>query len=309
MPPRGSQGYDFSTIFSHYVLFVTLVLALVGWFTAVIGQIVATAHYGHRSVGPAWFAIFLQLFLTAGVVHTLATDSIAMHRFQIAVFAAVALVLAVIIVDDTIYADAPSLSATGAGWMLIAAADILWCLFFTSEEDSLQLHLFNYLGNGGLTSPGRHRRRTNRSGDMGGIGNSNYGSYGGGGIDSTGVGMVAPLGAVRSNSMVGGNVTKESGTNGVLNQDTPLMTGAALGDTSAGSMQSPAEQGKVGEGEGFAYKAKALYAYTASLDDPNEISFSKGEILEILDNAGKWWQARKADGSRGIAPSNYLQIV
>ncbi len=91
----------------------------------------------------------LQLFLTAGVVHTLATDSIAMHRFQvstfgcfmiwfsddlfcdfcqIAVFAAVALVLAVIIVDDTIYANAPSLSATGAGWMLIAAADVS-CFF------------------------------------------------------------------------------------------------------------------------------------------------------------------------------------
>ncbi len=38
------------------------------------------------------------------------------------------------------------------------------------------------------------------------------------------------------------------------------MARTALGDTSAGSMQSPAEQSKVGEGEGFAYKAKALYA-------------------------------------------------
>jgi hypothetical protein len=36
------------------------------------------------------------------------------------------------------------------------------------------------------------------------------------------------------------------------------MTGAALGDTSTGSTQSPAEQGKAGEGEGFAYKGKAL---------------------------------------------------
>jgi len=46
--------------------------------------------------------------------------------------------------------------------------------------------------------------------------------------------------------------------NGALNQNTPLMTGATLGDMSTGSIQSPAEQGKVGEGEGFTYKGKAL---------------------------------------------------
>ena len=37
----------------------------------------------------------------------------------------------------------------------------------------------------------------------------------------------------------------------------------------------------------------------ASPDDPNEISFSKGEVLEILDKNGKWWQARKSDGTVG----------
>lgn len=38
---------------------------------------------------------------------------------------------------------------------------------------------------------------------------------------------------------------------------------------------------------------------TASPDDPNEISFSKGEILDIVDNTGKWWQAEKEDGTLG----------
>jgi SHO1 osmosensor len=68
----------------------------------------------------------------------------------------------------------------------------------------------------------------------------------------------------------------------------------------------------------YPYKAKALYACacqngpafafdlktyhtidTASPDDPNEISFSKGEVLDIIDKNGKWWQARKEDGTVG----------
>ena len=38
---------------------------------------------------------------------------------------------------------------------------------------------------------------------------------------------------------------------------------------------------------------------TASPDDPNEVSFSKGEILDIIDKNGRWWQVRKEDGTVG----------
>ena len=114
---------------------------------------------GHTVVGSLWFAIFLQLFLILGVVHTLATDSIAMHRFQISVFGAIAIVFAVEGINSSIYSTLSSVDAIAAGWFITAVVDILWTLYFTSEEDSLMLYVFNSLGTGGLTGPGRRRRR------------------------------------------------------------------------------------------------------------------------------------------------------
>ncbi|KAJ7260879.1 hypothetical protein B0H12DRAFT_362209 [Mycena haematopus] len=63
------------------------------------------------------------------------------------------------------------------------------------------------------------------------------------------------------------------------------------------------------KGEIYQCKAKALYSYTASEDEPDDLSFSKDEILDIVDRQDEWWKAKKADGSVGNVPSNFLLIV
>ena len=71
----------------------------------------------------------------------------------------------------------------------------------------------------------------------------------------------------------------------------------------------PASSAPLETGMGSVQRAEALYSYKASEDDPTEISFTKGDILQIVDSSGKWWQAQRPNGELGIVPSNYLRLI
>ncbi|KZS93192.1 hypothetical protein SISNIDRAFT_103919 [Sistotremastrum niveocremeum HHB9708] len=323
MAHRGHDGYDFTPVLTNYFFLFTTILAVAAWFIAFIGQAVATADRGNGAVGVMWFAIFLQLALILGVLHTLASDAIGLHRFQISVFGAVAIVFSVFGVNEGIFTTIGSLDAMAAGWLVLAIVNILWVLYFTSEEDSLVLHVFNLLGTGGLTPPRRGGRRHSRTSSGQGMQvNGAYGAYGSGGIGSATnggfdmKGSTGPQGTIgnandlagRSNPNLGGSL----GPTGMDGQDAaPLMgnTGNSPASGPPAGLAVTTPEPNRDTGEAYMYRAKALYTYQASPDDPNEISFQKGEVLDILDKQGKWWQSRKADGTSGIAPSNYLQIV
>lgn len=206
-----------------------------------------------------------------------------MHRFQISVFGAVAIVFAVIGVNEGIFTGVASLDAMAAGWLILAIVDILWVLYFTSEEDSLCLHVFNSLGTGGLTPPRRRRTRGQSVGNNLGAGNgySNYAAGGGIGNDpyevKLGNGAFGGSAGIRSQnsfhagSLDGGIMNRSMGAASVHNTppgggavsiggadnnapNSPLMAGIGAGNT--GSAPSDPSQ----QSESYAYKAKALYA-------------------------------------------------
>jgi len=260
-----------------------------------------------------------------------------MHRLQISVFGAVALVFAVEGANVGLFADGiGSLQAMGAGWLVLSMVDILWVLYFTSEDDSLALHIFNSFGTGGLTPPSRRRRSPRGTSiHMNSPGNGYAAPYSAGGA-GIGPGIydakIAGNGSFHepiepaTRSIGGGSITNGptsiGGGGSIRNESTvgsPMMSSGNAG-IGAGGGNSPLNSGvpepASGGSDGTVYKAKALYACTfidtfrtrlltrgctdtGSADDPNEITFAKGEFLDILDKQGKWWQAKKSDGTVG----------
>ncbi|CAO3632893.1 unnamed protein product [Cunninghamella blakesleeana] len=56
----------------------------------------------------------------------------------------------------------------------------------------------------------------------------------------------------------------------------------------------------------YKHPVVCLHDYFANADDPNELSFNKGEILYVHDKRGSWWQAKKSDGTIGMIPNNFV---
>lgn len=54
----------------------------------------------------------------------------------------------------------------------------------------------------------------------------------------------------------------------------------------------------------------SLYAFNSG--NPEELVFQKGERMDIVDQPADdpdWWEARKKDGSTGLIPRNYVEVV
>jgi SHO1 osmosensor len=189
-------------------------------------------------------------------------------------------------------------------------------LYFTAEEDSTVLNMLDSLGAGAGLTPasraggGNRRRHTQTHSQRSSNGYAGAGKEehmgmsgmtpmhtGGAGMGMGTMGMGRPMSQENARSIGagtgGGRSIGEDGQ-GAASPSTPLMSNAVPpGGGGAAVGNDPEAPGN------YAYKARALYAYKASPDDPAEISFAKGETLDIVDNNGKWWQARKEDGTTG----------
>lgn len=164
---------------------------------------------------------------------------------------AIAVVFAVIGVNDHIYTGVSAQVAVGAGWLLIAIVDVsfytiyptqsdaklVWLLYLTSEEDSTFYRLLNAGGNGGLSSNTR-RSRKRESAAAFSSGNAHENGIGGG----VGSGYGGASGTPRTATGLNGNGGYPMGGYANAGVDTtPVKASAATGDYQNNTLGSPAQ--------------------------------------------------------------------
>ena len=65
-----------------------------------------------------------------------------------------------------------------------------------------------------------------------------------------------------------------------------------------------------GKNKSFVCGVIALYSFNSG--NPEELPFEKGDFMDIIDQPPDdpdWWEARKRDGSTGLVPRNYVEVV
>lgn len=250
-----------------------------------------------------WWGIAFEFCVIIGVIYIVGANALHAYRIALVGFLATATIYTTNSTNNSVWKTEPSNGAVAAGHILLSIINILWIFYFgTTEEaplhsfvDSFAIHHHDSVAYGADSLARRSSNPFMANGE--GIGmNSRSPQHGSGTSRSDHPAMF-------TSAQLGGAFENSSGQNGITSDD--LESDSKQNSFIGGSemtgdvLSTPSE---------YPYKARALYSYQASPDDANEISFEKGEILEVSDITGRWWQARRENGEVGICPSNYVHL-
>jgi SHO1 osmosensor len=284
------MGFELRHIFSSPFWLASLGIGFGGWVVAVVG----TAFAGGNSFA-IWEAVFMLIPFLA-TLFAVGTDSIGAYRLALMPFYVIGIIYATMTANEALQFNQTAEVILAVGLLVVSVTFFLWIIVAGVDR---------FLAGTGLSAGGMYVASKRQ---------------------------MPPMYAIPQMSS-NRSVSSQKATASVSVTATPQITASTSGqqqppNSSGGQRPSTSESQKsdgkpkepdtgtitgvhvdVAPDVVYEYKAQALYAYTASVDDPNELSFAKGELMEIVDNQGKWWQARKADGSIGIVPSNYMKLL
>lgn len=291
----GRGGFDFGNIIGDPFALATVSIAIIAWLIAFVAQALAMAALTDFPKF-AWWTITYELFCILAVAFIISVDAVPKYHVAIVGFLGPGLVFTCSAANTFVYSLQATMEAAGAGHILLSIIQIVWIFYFGSANDpppnvyvdSFALHKDNKFSARPL-SPSYQGDRSHTSASSNG----------------------APQ--MYTSAQLNGFETSSP----VSNQHTQDYRNSKYASTPA-TGPSVAQQGtnsqvilepEVTAPTEYPYRAKAIYSYDANPEDVNEIPFTKHEILEVSDVSGRWWQARKANGETGIAPSNYLILL
>ncbi|KAI9481358.1 MAG: hypothetical protein EXX96DRAFT_566403 [Benjaminiella poitrasii] len=281
-------------ISDNVFMLTTLSLAVVAWLITFIGACV----FRRGLSGGSWWIIVYEFLLLATLVFVLINNTFTHYRFMLLTFLAASIAMVTYQLDYVLPASKFTLSyksgasAYAVGYIILMITQFVWIIVFGSETESRlgKYSPSNYNGNSvgiieGHSENGQQQYAT--TGDKTMVPDSSNMPFG----TTTSTNSQMPY-----NNTANNTVSSHPATNVSVDPNN-----SAVGTSDAMAPQQPVVE--------YKEKVQSLHAYEANPEDPNELSFTKGEILEIVDRNGNWWQARKSDGKMGIIPSNYVSFV
>ncbi|CAO3589858.1 unnamed protein product [Absidia cylindrospora] len=219
--------------------------------------------------GVVWWIIIYELILIIGIQYVLMKATFPDYRLLILTSLAISITLLTQVIDTHLHVGLSSAKASAGGGILVVTMQFFWIIVFGSAPESW-LHAVVY----GLPSPS---------------GVKFYDKEGSMPLASSTTYSLSQHDSIHSSIAASSHAIPYTDQQPQHQQQYQVYT-------------SPPQIMPTDPGN----NAIALHPYTANPDDPNELSFYKGEVLEILDRRGNWWQARKQDQTIGIVPSNYF---
>ncbi|OAX77639.1 high osmolarity signaling protein SHO1 [Emergomyces africanus] len=298
--------FDFNNIVGEPFALITISTSLIAWLLSFVTCVISDIQ------GPfpnfAWWAVGYMLCAIIGISMVLGSRTNHVYGVAIVGYLAAGLTFTTLAVNSLIYDDQASKQAAAAGFILQSMVIIVWIFYFGSSGPSSprtygKEHHHSYRSSKPMSNTYGARPETTISGSHP---PQMYTSAQLNGFETS-----SPISGYPPTTANGDN--PNSGTQNRFGGPTiGSQSNLGAGSTAAGGVgvgDHPSTPNEVSQPTEYPYRAKAIYSYEANPDDANEISFAKHEILDVSDVSGRWWQAKKASGETGIAPSNYLILI
>lgn len=334
--------FDIKNLLGDPFALATLSIAFISWIIALAGS-AASASNSETFPRFTWWGIAFQFVIIVALILFYAFDLIDYYRSFLVGCISICFVYNTNSATNLIYGLGSRKAAASAGVILLSIVNFIWIFYFGGDNASpVNRWIDSFSLNGIKPSPLEHsklraRRRSSRmathnleNNNMHDYNNHNtrfasttsYQNYN----NSNSTENVPQHSYMSSNALAGFENTEPGYTHQTdYKKDIGTTTNisniyknhnSGLGDTFMSSTNGDTMMtgtvglySELGEEGSFPYMARALFSYEADPNDQYEISFNQGEILKVTDIEGRWWKARRADGTIGIIPSNYVELI